>query len=251
MPTKNEKKNKESVEIDWGIFALVEFIVSCKDQIGTKYRNALDIGSGAGRHTEILRMAGLDVIQLDKYSETAEIQADFMQYEFQEKFDIIFCSHVIEHQRNVGNFLDKIFDILNDDGLLLLSAPKHHAETLIEGHINCFYTSYFVQQLVHAGFDLKEGKYLSCWNIENAAIVSKAKNFTLSERLHDGYTWTKKHQNRSFLSLKNGAIKNGVFFHNCNVISGADKKIHFSIPDSYDEIGIAVVGKRWGFKIKI
>ena len=147
--------------------------------------------------------------------------------------------------------MDKIFDILNDDGLLLLSAPKHSAENLIAGHINCFYTSYFAQQLIHAGFDLKEGKYLSCWAIENAAIVSKAKNFTLSERLEDGYKWTKEHQDRSFLPLKNGAIKKGAFFHNCNVISGADNNIHVSIPDSYDKIGISVVGKRWGFKIKI
>ena len=84
---------------------------------------------------------------------------------------------MIEHQRNVGLFLDKIFDILSDDGLSLMSAPKHLAERLIEGHLNCFFTTYFVQHLVHAGFDLKLGKYLSCGGIENAAIVSKAENF--------------------------------------------------------------------------
>jgi SAM-dependent methyltransferase len=241
----------QSIQIDWGIFSIVEFIVSCQDQIGSKYQNALDIGSGEGKHTEILRSAGLEVAQLDKYSETAEIQEDFMKHEFIEKFDIIFCSHVIEHQRNVGTFLDKIFDTLSDDGLLLISAPKHAAENLIKGHLNCFYTPYFIQQLIHAGFDLREGKYLSCWNIENAAIVPKAKNFKLRERLEDGYKWTKEHQERSFLSLKNGLIKKGAFFHNCSIISGADKNIHVSIPDSYNRLGIEVAGIRWGFKIGI
>ena len=59
-------------------------------------------------------------------------------HEFEQQFDIIYCSHVIEHQRNVGQFLDKIFDLLTDDGLLLISAPKHPPEQLVEGHLNCF-----------------------------------------------------------------------------------------------------------------
>ena len=74
--------------------------------------------------TDILRHAGLDVFQLDKYSPIAEYQVDFLKYNFDRKFDIVFCSHVIEHQRNVGNFLDKIYDILSDDGVLILSAQN-------------------------------------------------------------------------------------------------------------------------------
>ena len=34
---------------------------------------------------------------------------------------MIFCSHVIEHQRNQGAFLDKIHDILKNDGDLVIS----------------------------------------------------------------------------------------------------------------------------------
>ena len=164
---------RKEYEFEWGAFALIEFLGSCQSLIGEKYKTALDIGSGLGVQTEIMRHAGLNVFQVDKYSETADFQVDFIDHEFKQKFDIIYCSHVIEHQRNVGAFLDKIFDILEDDGLLLISAPKHPAETLIEGHLNCFFTTYFIQHLIHAGFDCKNGKFLSCGGIENAAIVRK------------------------------------------------------------------------------
>ena len=47
----------KSFAIDWGIFALVEFLVSCSDEIGIRYKTAIDIGSGEAKHSEILRAA--------------------------------------------------------------------------------------------------------------------------------------------------------------------------------------------------
>ena len=243
---------QKTFDIEWGIFSLVEFIVSSGGKIGNKYKTAIDIGSGEGKHAKILKAAGLQVFQLDKYSDTAEYKVDFIEYKFDRKFDIVFCSHVIEHQRNVGNFLDKIFDIMSDDGLLIICAPKHHAENLIEGHLNCFFTSYFSQHLIHSGFDLKEGKYLSCDQIENAAIVPKAKNFDLSERKEDGYNWTNKHQERCFFKLQNTVIRNELtFFYNCSVLHAVDGKINFLIPENYKRIGIEIDAKRWDLKVSI
>ena len=241
-------------DIDWGFFSLIEFIVSSSDQIGSQYKTALDIGSGAGIQTEVLRAAGLKVFQLDKYSDKAEYKVDFISHNFDRKFDIVYCSHVIEHQRNVGNFLDKIFDVMSDDGLLLISAPKHPAEVLIDGHLNCFYSTYFIQQLIHAGFDLKNGKYLSCAHIENAAIVSKARNFELSEREESGYMWTEKHQERSCIELVNQKLQTDIaFFHNCNVLYSSDTQLQFGIrfPEDYESKAIDVGSKRFGFKITI
>ena len=241
-------------DIDWGFFSLIEFIVSNSDQIGSQYKTAIDIGSGAGIQTEVLRAAGLKVFQLDKYSDKAEYKVDFISHNFDRKFDIVYCSHVIEHQRNVGNFLDKIFDVMSDDGLLLISAPKHPAEVLIDGHLNCFYSTYFIQQLIHAGFDLKNGKYLSCAHIENAAIVSKARNFELSEREESGYMWTEKHQERSCIELVNQKLQTDIaFFHNCNVLYSSDTQLQFGVrfPEDYESKAIDVGSKRFGFKITI
>ncbi len=233
---------EEFFGIEWGSFPLVEFIVSEHRQIGNKYKKCIDIGSGDGLHSKILQKVGLNVFQLDKYSSSANYKVDFMDCDFDEKFDVVFCSHVIEHQRNVGLFLDKIFDIMTDEGLLIIVAPKHSAEQLVEGHLNCFYTSYFVQHLIYSGFDLRKGKYLSCAGFENAALVPKASNFDISERKESGYCWKSKHQERSFFELTNCKINNeSLFFHNCEVINSKDGKfLSVQIPDSYEKKGIEI-----------
>ena len=122
-----------------------------------------------------------------------------------------------------------------------------------EGHLNSFITPYFIQHLVHAGFDLKNGKYLSCGGIENAAIVSKDHNFDLLERRQDGYNWTASQKSRSFIELKNQSLRGlDIFFHNCNIISvSSEKGISLSFPDGYEFYGININAPRWNIDITL
>ena len=235
--TKNDIKE---YSITWGGLALIEFLVTERNNIGTKFKTCLDIGSGEGVHTAILRHAGLEVFQVDKYSTTSEYKVDFIEHKFDRKFDVVFCSHVIEHQRNVGLFLDKIFDILSDDGVLIISAPKED-HNLIEGHLNSFIFPLFLQQMIHAGFDCKDGKFLS--TIENSFIVSKADNFDMSERLENGYQWTEKHQNRSPIELKTSSVD--MLFHNCQHIQ---PDLTLKLPKNYWSYGMVINMERWGLK---
>ena len=229
--------------ITWGGFALIEFLVTERNNIGTKFKTCLDIGSGEGVHTSILRHAGLEVFQVDKYSNTAEYKVDFIEHEFDRKFDVIFCSHVIEHQRNVGLFLDKIFDLLSDDGVLIISAPNHSVETLVEGHLNSFLFPLFLQHMIHAGFDCKNGKYLSL--VENSFIVSKATNFDIKERTENGYQWTYQHLDRSPIELKSGVVNMGSTLYNCKCVISASK---IALPSDYQPYGMYITMNRWGLK---
>ena len=229
--------------ITWGGFALIEFLVTERNNIGTKFKTCLDIGSGEGVHTSILRHAGLVVFQVDKYSNTAEYKVDFIEHEFDRKFDVIFCSHVIEHQRNVGLFLDKIFDLLSDDGVLIISAPNHSVETLEEGHLNSFLFPLFLQHMIHAGFDCKNGKYLSL--VENSFIVSKATNFDIKERTENGYQWTYQHLDRSPIELKSGVVNMGSTLYNCKCFISASK---IALPSDYQPYGMYITMNRWGLK---
>ena len=238
--TKNDFKE---YFITWGGFALIEFLVTERNNIGTKFKTCLDIGSGEGVHTSILRHAGLEVFQVDKYSTTAEYKVDFIEHEFDRKFDVIFCSHVIEHQRNVGLFLDKIFDLLSDDGVLIISAPNHSVETLVEGHLNSFLFPLFLQHMIHAGFDCKNGKYLSI--IENSFIVSKARNFDIKERTENGYQWTYQHLERSPIELKSDVVNLGSTLYNCKCFISGNK---ITLPSDYQPYGICITMTRWGLK---
>ncbi len=211
--------DKKKIIIEWGFFGLIEFLVSESDNILKNHLSALDIGSSHGNHTKIMRDFGLNVDQIDKYEKSAEINSDFNSYNFSKKYDIIFCSHVIEHQRNIGHFLDKIYDTLTDDGSLVISAPKHPAERFVEGHIQSTIMPLFLQNLIFAGFDCLNGKVLSMSGIENSFIIKKCKLFDIKEREMSIYKWNKKHQNRSFLKLNDQSyIKNAcLFLENCNV----------------------------------
>ena len=99
--------------------------------------------------------------------------------------------------------------MLSDDGVLIISAPSED-HNLIEGHLNSFNVPLFLQQMIHAGFDCKNGKFLSA--MENSFIVSKADNFDMAERLENGYQWTEKHQNRSPIDLQNSSIDGHLLF---------------------------------------
>ena len=209
---------KKIPKLDWGGFALLEYLLS-KKKFSKKFE-VLDIGGAFGSHSKVMRSFGLSVDLIDKYEDKAEFKGDFNTFYFKKKYDMIYCSHVIEHQRNQGAFLDKIYDILKDDGDLVISGPTHEAEKFVEGHISTTILPVFLQILIYAGFDCKNGKMMSIAGVENSFIVKKAKNFLIDERTETGYRWSQKHQERSPIFLKSGTKVKLVdlITYNCEVI---------------------------------
>ena len=230
-------------KLEWSGFALLEYLLS-KENFNKDFK-VLDIGGGWGSHTSIMRSFGLSVDIIDKYNESAEFSCDFLKHNFKSKYDMIICSHVIEHQRNPGIFLDKIYDLLNDDGHLIISGPKHPAERFVEGHISTTILPVLLQMLIYAGFDCKKGKMMSLSGIENSFIVQKCSNFSMDERDENGFRWTQQHRNRSPIVLVAGyeVPAKGLNLHNCEIfkvhIGEIDEKLNakigliFTIPNGY------------------
>jgi len=222
---------KNFIKLDWGGFVLIEYLLS-KKNFKKKFK-VLDIGGALGCHTKIMRDFGLKVDSIDKYEKDAEFVEDFNSFEFKSKYDMIHCSHVIEHQRNQGVFLDKIYDVLKDDGDLVISGPKHAAERFVEGHIASTIMPIFLQILIYSGFDCKNGKILSLAGIENSFIVKKAKNFNLNERYETGYKWKQIHHERSPVNLVSGMSVPAVNLemYNCEIF-----RTHIKNPESNQPI---------------
>ncbi len=233
----------EMPKLDYGGFSLIEYLLS-KENFKKGFK-ALDIGGALGNHCQIMREFGLSVDIIDKYEEKAEFVGDFNKYDFKKKYDMIYCSHVIEHQRNQGFFLDKIFDLLNENGELIISGPKHPAERFVEGHISTTILPVFLQMLIYAGFDCKKGKMMSLGGIENSFIVKKSKDFSPKERNETGYKWTDKHRERSPIELTPGfeVRPHCLYLNNCKIfrvhmIESSDTKNGVAI----DEYGNEKVG---------
>jgi SAM-dependent methyltransferase len=119
-------------------------------------RNVLDVGAGAGLHAAEMRRAGLPVTTVD-IAGAQDIVGDYLEVPLNRQYSAIWCSHVLEHIRNPGQFLNKVFQDLEPGGLLSITVPPMRTK-LVGGHINQFTPASLVYQLVLAGFDCSQAR---------------------------------------------------------------------------------------------
>lgn len=126
-----------------------------------KFDTVLDIGSGEGKHSDVLQQKGKTVTSIDFgrsiYFEKRKdnytcINADYYSYIFEEKFDAIWVSHVLEHQPNPNLFLKKIHNDLEEGGVLAITVPPLKHE-IVGGHVTLWNAGLLLYQLILAGFD--------------------------------------------------------------------------------------------------
>jgi len=128
-----------------------------------KYQTVLDIGSGSGIHSKQFLDIGKNVTSLDygtsyefeKNGLNSVIKGDYNLIKFEHQFDLIWCCHVLEHQRNVGVFLEKLYTDLKEDGILCLTVPPYKPN-IVGGHVSLWNMGLLIYNLVLSGFDCSE-----------------------------------------------------------------------------------------------
>jgi len=113
----------------------------------------LDIGSGDGLHAQAFRSAGKQVTTVSM-REPADLIGDYLTLEFREPVELIWASHVLEHQRNPGAFLEKCRRDLKRDGWLAVTVPPMKGE-VVGGHVSLFNAGILLYHLILAGFDCR------------------------------------------------------------------------------------------------
>ena len=116
-----------------------------------KGSSLLDIGSGSGEHAQGFCRAGFDVTTLDLNS-PADIKGDYLKIFLTQQYDCIWASHVLEHQRNPGWFLDKCRIDLKAGGLLAVTVPPRKDE-IVGGHVTLWNPGLLLYNLVLSRFD--------------------------------------------------------------------------------------------------
>ena len=131
----------------------------------------LDIGSGGGQHAKRMRAAGKKVTTIS-LTPPADYIGDYLDFP-DSRFDAIWASHVLEHQPNVGRFLEKCFADLRDDGVFAVTVPplKH---AVVGGHLNLFNAGTLVYNLIVAGFDCSKAS-VGTYGYNISVIVRKKK----------------------------------------------------------------------------
>ena len=125
------------------------------------FLTVLDIGSGSGEQSNIFIKNHKVVTKFDNSKSRSFtdkdkniIIGDFMDYKFSNKYDLIFCCHVLEHQKNPIDFIKKISEICKDQGYIAIIVPPAKRE-FVGGHLSLYTPALLVYQMVLAGINCK------------------------------------------------------------------------------------------------
>jgi hypothetical protein len=138
-------------------------------------RCALNIGSGGvSKVTSLLETHCDDVRSLDMRADVAGVtQCDYMDYAVDRLYDVVWCSHVLEHQENPTGFLRKIFIDMKSPGWLAITVPPMKNE-IVSGHLTLWNAGLLLYHLVIAGFDCRHAK-VSTYDYNCSVIVQRQK----------------------------------------------------------------------------
>jgi SAM-dependent methyltransferase len=132
-------------------------------------RKAIDIGSGDGLHAARLRSAGVEVVTVS-LREPADVIADYLDTNIG-PVDLVWASHVLEHQPNPNLFLKKCFADLRDGGWLCVTVPPLKHE-IVGGHVSLWNAGLLLYHLILAGFDCRDAM-VKCYGYNISALVQK------------------------------------------------------------------------------
>ena len=77
----------------------------------------------------------------------------FLDVDFKgRKYDFTLASHTLEHQRNIGLFIDKMISLTSDDGLICIIVPTRKP-FITGGHFTIWNPGLLLYNLVAAGLD--------------------------------------------------------------------------------------------------
>lgn len=145
-----------------------------------EFETVLDVGCGAGEQAEVFLNHGKKVTAID-YGESVyfrqnsgrlrTIIADVNTHAFDQQFDCVWCSHVLEHQLNPHLFLTKMHSLVKEGGIICVTVPPLKHE-IVGGHVALWNAGILLYHLVLAGFDCRDAK-VKTYGYNVSVIVSK------------------------------------------------------------------------------
>jgi len=151
-----------------------------------RFQTVLDIGCGQGLHTQEFRRHAKTVTGLDASNHWGEpdILGDFCSTVFSEPFDLVWCSHTLEHQVNVQQFLLKIFSVLQPGGILAITVPPAKPY-IVGGHVSIWNAGLLLYNLILAGFDCRNAMVRQ-YDYNISVIVRKAPAYLPPLKMDNG-----------------------------------------------------------------
>jgi hypothetical protein len=142
-----------------------------------EFQSVLDIGAGWGAAARCFNFLGKDLHTVEMVADRSSgitTGGDYVQTPPLGPFDLVWASHVLEHQRNVGAFLDKVFTDTREGGLVAITIPSALSSMII-GHPTIMTPLHLIYHLILAGFDCREARVKN-YDWQFSVIVQKRAN---------------------------------------------------------------------------
>jgi SAM-dependent methyltransferase len=153
-----------------------------------KPETVLDVGSGNGDHALAFLGQGAKVTGIDvRDSRITNANYEYIQSPYEKinledrRFDMVWCSHTLEHVPNAQHFLIWMRRWLKEDGWLAIAVPTSRQNRLHIGHLSLWTPAHLVYNLVCAGWDCKHAQWYTEY-LTIGLIVQKGPDIDLSWR---------------------------------------------------------------------
>ena len=146
------------------------------------FDSVLDVGCGSGRHSSSLKKFGKKVTSVDILGSYPDaVVGNYMDIPFS-PHDLVWCSHVLEHQLNVNNFLRKCRRETHVGGHIVVVVPpfKHQ---IVGGHVTVWNAGLVMYNLILAGYTCRDVKVKQCGY--NIMVIARAEEFDLPPLKYD------------------------------------------------------------------
>lgn len=157
------------------------------------FYTVLDVGCGEGIQSNLFVKHGKKVTALDygdsfyfkKRKNDNSIKlliTDINKYESDEIYDLVWCSHVLEHQLNPHIFLCKLHSLVKENGILAITVPPLKSQSFVQGgHVSLWNAGVLLYHLVLAGFDCSDAHIKQYAN--NLSVVLKKHSVSVLDEL--------------------------------------------------------------------
>jgi SAM-dependent methyltransferase len=155
-----------------------------------EFLTVIDVGSGKKGHAKYLSDHGKKVYtngftkgnnSLDKY----DYIGDFNSIKFDKKFDVTLCSHVLEHQLNVHEFLTNVVNVTKKNGYIVIIVPPRKP-FVIGGHVSIWNAGLILYNMILAGVDCSKECHIKQYDYNIGLIV---KNVPIEENIKEIITY--------------------------------------------------------------
>lgn len=116
----------------------------------------LDVGCGVGKQAAAFRAAGMHVTTVSMIP-PADIVGDYLSHDCGGPFDLVWASHVLEHQRNVGQFIGRLRHDCKPGGWIAITVPPMKQE-VVGGHVALFNAGILLYHLILGGIDCRKAR---------------------------------------------------------------------------------------------